>query len=131
MLQRADATALLLLSLATVAAAAPFATVTAAAPAAVPAGQAFPGCKGGTTVGCPGTANCSVHWIEQQIDHFNWAPPLGDVSHGTFRQRYFVHDKWWDRANNGPVFFYFGNEDDVELYGAEQHAALRAVTSCP
>ena len=76
----------------------------------------FPGCRGGTLVGCPSVANCSTHYLEQHIDHFNWAAPLGDQKHTTFKQRFFVNNKWWDKANNGPVFFYFGNEDNVELY---------------
>jgi lysosomal Pro-X carboxypeptidase len=84
--------------------------------AAVTLAMPFPGCKGGTLAGCPGTPNCTVHWLEQKIDHFNWAPPLGDEKHTTFKQRFFVNDQWWDRKNDGPVFFYFGNEDNVELY---------------
>ena len=74
----------------------------------------FPGCKGGTLEGCPSTLNCTVHYLEQPIDHFNWAPPLGDASVTTFKQRFFVNDHWWKVG--GPVFFYFGNEDNVELY---------------
>ena len=31
-------------------------------------GAPFPGCKGGTLEGCPGTQNCSVHWIDTYID---------------------------------------------------------------
>ena len=81
-----------------------------------PRGEPFPGCEGGTTRGCPGSHNCSVHFLTQRIDHFNWAPPLANASHTTFRQRYFVFDKWWDRKAHAPVFFYFGNEDNVELY---------------
>lgn len=76
----------------------------------------FPGCRGGTLEGCPGSANCSEHFLSQKIDHFNWAPPLGDSYALTFKQRFFVYDRWWDRSKDGPVFFYFGNEDNVELY---------------
>ena len=78
-----------------------------------PPGHIFPGCKGGTLEGCPGTANCTTHWIEQRIDHFNWAAPLANESHRTYSQRYFVYDKYW--KPDGPVFFYLGNEDNVEL----------------
>ena len=35
----------------------------------------FPGCKGGTLEGCPGTANCSKFYLDTQIDHFNWVGP--------------------------------------------------------
>lgn len=76
----------------------------------------FPGCKGGTLEGCPSTVNCTVHYLEQQIDHFNWASPLGDASHTAFQQRFFINQQWWDREGHGPIFFYFGNEDNVELY---------------
>lgn len=77
------------------------------------ASKAFPGCIGSTTEGCPGTHNCTTHFFEQTIDHFNWAPPLGgDVA--TYQQRYFVNKQWWSPGK--PIFFYFGNEDDVELY---------------
>ena len=76
----------------------------------------FPGCKGGTLEGCPGTQNCTVHHLTQNIDHFDWAAPLGNSSATTFEQRYFVNAQWWDKAGNGPIFFYFGNEDNVELY---------------
>jgi len=82
-------------------------------------GIPFPGCKGGTLEGCPGTANCSVHYLDQLIDHFNWAAPLGNEQKTTFRQRYFVNDQWWrtnQDGSRGPIFFYFGNEDNVELY---------------
>jgi lysosomal Pro-X carboxypeptidase len=80
------------------------------------AASPFPGCKGGTLEGCPSTVNCTVHYLEQQIDHFNWASPLGDASHTTFQQRFFINQQWWDREGHGPIFFYFGNEDNVELY---------------
>jgi hypothetical protein len=79
-------------------------------------GAPFPGCDGGTLAGCPGTPNCSVAYFTQPVDHFNWAPPLGNASAMTYQQRYFVNQQWWDPGSNGPIFFYFGNEDNVELY---------------
>ena len=60
-----------------------------------------------------------MHTIEQSIDHFNWAAPLGNAKKMTYQQRYFLYDKWWKPAKDGspgPIFFYFGNEDNVELY---------------
>ena len=50
-----------------------------------------------------------VGFVDQIIDHFTYD------STGTFRQKYLVYDKFWS-PHRGPVFFYFGNEDDVELY---------------
>lgn len=73
----------------------------------------FPSCQGGTLKGCPGTANCTVKYIDQYIDHFSWAPPLGGAV-STYKQRYFVNDQWWRPGS--PIFLYLGNEDNVELY---------------
>ena len=74
----------------------------------------FPGCDGGTLKNCPGTPNTTVHYFDQLIDHFSWAPPLDNANATTYKQRYFVNDHWWEPT--GPIFFYFGNEDNVELY---------------
>lgn len=68
--------------------------------------------------GRPGTQNCTWLWFEQKIDHFNWAAPLGGPM--TFSQRYCKYDKYWKgtggNAAKGPIFFYVGNEDYVDLY---------------
>jgi len=58
-------------------------------------------------------ANCSEEWFEQPISHFSWAPPPGGRS--TYKQRYFVC-LGNAKGPAPPVFFYFGNEDNVELY---------------
>ena len=50
----------------------------------------------------PSTANCTTYFIEQPLDHFSW--PTGT---GTYKQRYYVYDRWWKKAE-GPVFFYVG-----------------------
>jgi lysosomal Pro-X carboxypeptidase len=47
-------------------------------------------------------------FYEQQIDH------LGFVTGGTFKQRYLVADQFWNQG--GPIFFYTGNEGDIELF---------------
>eukprot|EP00927_Polykrikos_kofoidii_P017959 TRINITY_DN18248_c0_g1_i1.p1 TRINITY_DN18248_c0_g1~~TRINITY_DN18248_c0_g1_i1.p1 ORF type:complete len:515 (-),score=64.31 TRINITY_DN18248_c0_g1_i1:127-1671(-) len=62
--------------------------------------------------GRPGTRNCTTHWYKQTIDHFSWAPT--PTSEQTFQQRYLVHDAFWKKG--GPIFFYCGNEANVELY---------------
>lgn len=59
-------------------------------------------------VGRPSTANCTTHWREVPLDHFNYAETR------TLRQRYFVYDAHW--KPDGPVLFYCGNEANVELY---------------
>ena len=44
-----------------------------------------------------------------QVDHFSFA------NQDTFQQRYLVNDDHWD-INGGPIFFYCGNEGDIELF---------------
>lgn len=56
----------------------------------------------------PGARDCTTYWMTQDLDHFSWR------SLATFKQRYLVYDAYW--AANGPIFFYTGNEADVELY---------------
>ena len=64
----------------------------------------------------PSTANCTVHWFDQTIDHFNWGPTATNPPTYTYKQRYYVYDKFWKGAEkNAPIFFYFGNEDNVGL----------------
>lgn len=61
----------------------------------------------------PGVANCTLNFFDQRIDHFNFAAtPTGAT---TYQQRYFTYDKYWKKDNTGCVFFYNGNEADVEL----------------
>ena len=56
---------------------------TAASPS--PYLQPFPGCQGGTLVGCPSVLNTTVsHWT-QNVDHFDWSTPIG--SKATYQQR--------------------------------------------
>jgi lysosomal Pro-X carboxypeptidase len=60
-------------------------------------------------------ANCQQFWFEQQlVDHFDAAtPPLNTT---VYAQRYFVCDGYWSKKSTAPIFFYTGNEADVELY---------------
>jgi lysosomal Pro-X carboxypeptidase len=51
---------------------------------------------------------CEEKFFTQTLDHF-------DVGAPTYQQRYFVCDKNY-REDNGVMFFYVGNEADVELY---------------
>jgi lysosomal Pro-X carboxypeptidase len=66
----------------------------------------------------PGVPNCTEKFFEQVTDHFSFTshpdvPP-------TFQQRYFINDQYWRRpsetAASGPIFYYTGNEANVELY---------------
>lgn len=82
-------------------------------------------------------SRCRVLWRDATLDHFSgWRPrKSADVDFDddatidtkqkrhhrhsgipeTFRQRYFVCDDQW-AGPGSPIFFYFGNEADVELY---------------
>jgi lysosomal Pro-X carboxypeptidase len=57
--------------------------------------------------------NCSEEWFEQPISHFSFKPPPG--GRDTYQQRYFIC-LGSAKGPKPPVFFYFGNEDNVELY---------------
>jgi len=48
-------------------------------------------------------------FFNQRLDHYD---PTDDQM---FTQRYFVSDQYWDRKN-GPVFFYSGNEGNIETF---------------
>ncbi|KAK3788791.1 hypothetical protein RRG08_029239 [Elysia crispata] len=48
-------------------------------------------------------------YFDQKIDHFGFAQDQ------TFKNRYLVADQFWNQ-NGGPIFFYTGNEGDIELF---------------
>lgn len=60
-----------------------------------------------------GLPNVTVHHITQHIDHFGY-----DASLGSYQQRYFKYEQYLQDPSSPPsiVFFYCGNEDNVELY---------------
>eukprot|EP00026_Physarum_polycephalum_P004134 Phypoly_transcript_04151.p1 GENE.Phypoly_transcript_04151~~Phypoly_transcript_04151.p1 ORF type:complete len:525 (-),score=61.50 Phypoly_transcript_04151:200-1774(-) len=60
-------------------------------------------------------ANCQQFYFDEQIvDHFDFeTPPLNTT---IWSQRYFVCDGYWSKQLTAPIFFYTGNEADVELY---------------
>ena len=61
--------------------------------------------------------NCSEAFFTQPVSHFSWAPPPGSAPWPppTWQQRYFVCPGH-AAGEAPPVLFYFGNEDNVELY---------------
>ena len=61
----------------------------------------------------PSTANCTIHYKTQPLDHFSFSVPHTGCD-ATFRQRYFVYDAW--HKPGGPIWFYCGNEAPVTLY---------------
>lgn len=58
----------------------------------------------------PSTANCTLRWIDQPLDHFSHS-----ASGRTYRQRFFFNADSWE-VGRGPIFFYVGNEANVEKY---------------
>lgn len=64
---------------------------------------------------CPRVCTCgctSRRCLWPQVDHFSFA------GNETFRLRYLVNDTWWDkdRRKPGPIFFYTGNEGDINVF---------------
>jgi len=62
---------------------------------------------------------CEVRWIEQDVDHFGFqtkagSDPLSPVKETYFQRYFYCPDAWGGPP--GPIFFYLGNEDNVELY---------------
>lgn len=54
-----------------------------------------------------------TRYFDQRLDHFSFA----DLPN--FRQRYLISfDHWVGPAKKGPIFFYCGNEGDIEWFAA-------------
>lgn len=65
----------------------------------------------------PGVHNCTEKFFAQRLDHFNF-PPLSDpgvTTPLTYPQRYFTCLEHQFQPN-GTIFYYTGNEADVELF---------------
>jgi hypothetical protein len=45
-----------------------------------------------------------------QVDHFSFA------NNATFRLRYLVNATHWRKHEGRPIFFYTGNEGDIEMF---------------
>lgn len=50
-----------------------------------------------------------VNYFPQILDHFNFV----SFGNSTYQQRYLVNDQWW-AEEKGPIFFYAGNEGNIE-----------------
>lgn len=49
-------------------------------------------------------------YFDQKVDHFNF------VNTDIFKQRILINDSYWDAGKQGPIFFYTGNEGDIEAF---------------
>ncbi|XP_046401943.1 lysosomal Pro-X carboxypeptidase [Ischnura elegans] len=49
-------------------------------------------------------------WYTVPLDHLNFG------TNKTFKLRYLINDTYWDKSNDGPIFFYTGNEGDIEMF---------------
>nr|GMC60029.1 lysosomal Pro-X carboxypeptidase [Ipomoea batatas] len=64
------------------------------------------------TIGAP-QYKYEIRYFEQRLDHFSFA----DLS--PFRHRYLINtDHWLGPSRLGPIFFYCGNEGDIEWFAA-------------
>ena len=53
----------------------------------------------------------TTKWFKQRVDHFSFS------NEDHFEQRFLVNDTFWDQERGGgPVFFYTGNEGDIEAF---------------
>ena len=48
-------------------------------------------------------------YFKQRVDHYNL------VANDFYQQRYLINDSYWDHEQ-GPIFFYTGNEGDIEAF---------------
>lgn len=63
-------------------------------------------------------------WFNQRVDHFNF------VRNDFFKQKYLINDTFWDSQRNGPIFFYTGNEGDIEAFAQNSVIIIRQVYTC-
>ena len=64
----------------------------------------------------PPLSRCELRWYRQRLDHFSFGTASDDPKTAFFSQRYFLCAKRHFDADAPAVFFYTGNEADVELY---------------
>ena len=57
-------------------------------------------------------SRCEEKYIEQPLSHFAWGE--GEENKSSFRTRYFVCSEYYRK--DSPIFFYTGNEANVESY---------------
>ena len=58
--------------------------------------------------------NTKIHLISIlfvcQVDHFSFA------TNATYKMRYLYNDTYWNASAGAPIFFYTGNEGDIEWF---------------
>ncbi|PSN38937.1 Lysosomal Pro-X carboxypeptidase [Blattella germanica] len=51
-----------------------------------------------------------TEYLDVPVDHFGFS------NNATFKLRYLVNDSYWHQHTGSPIFFYTGNEGDIELF---------------
>ena len=64
----------------------------------------------------PPLSRCELRWYRQRLDHFSFGTASDDPKTAFFSQRYFLCARRHFDPDAPAVFFYTGNEADVELY---------------
>ena len=64
----------------------------------------------------PPLSRCELRWYRQRLDHFSFGTASDDPKTAFFSQRYFLCAPRHFDPDAPAVFFYTGNEADVELY---------------
>lgn len=64
----------------------------------------------------PPLRRCELRWYRQRLDHFSFGTASDDPKTAFFSQRYFLCARRHFDPDAPAVFFYTGNEADVELY---------------
>lgn len=58
----------------------------------------------------PTSLNYNISYYTQKTSHFSFKPL------GTFQQKYFIDNRYWNASAKGPILFYCGNEGPIEMF---------------
>ena len=59
-----------------------------------------------------------TRYLTQPLDHFGFIRSTNTTEQPHYQQRYLVSTEHWHRDDDGPIFFYAGNEGDVTDFAA-------------
>ena len=61
--------------------------------------------------------NFDIKFFENKIDHFSFLTDDNLGFKNSYEMKYLVNDTFWaGKGKNGPIFFYCGNEGDIEMF---------------